>query len=118
MHSHTETEAKGSSDILDYSEVCRRLSSPLKEFVPAAHAHTLCLWGEERVFDHIELGHGQQVRLKTKGDSVLLGELWKSCDLDDSHVTSVSGLPLPMCDNSNCIVNGGNKNEKEESQVR
>ena len=70
----TENEAKGTPDILDFAEVRRRIQTTLADFVPPAHAGTLCLWGEESTYDHVEVDYGQAVRLKTKGDSPFLGE--------------------------------------------
>ena len=69
-----ETEAKGTPDILDFSEVRQRLQTALSDFVSPAHAGTLCFWGEESTYDHVEIDYGQGVRLKTKGDSPFLGE--------------------------------------------
>ena len=53
----------------------RRLHSPLAEFVSSQHAQTLCFWAEEETYDHVELGFGQAVRLKTKGDSPFIGNI-------------------------------------------
>ena len=72
--SYIETEAKGTPDILDFAEVRRRLQTALTDLVPPAHAGTLCFWGEESTYDHVEVDYGQGVRLKTKGDSPFLGE--------------------------------------------
>ena len=69
-----ETEAKGTPDILDFAEVRQRIQTALADFVPPAHAGTLCFWGEESTYDHVEIDYGQGVRLKTKGDSPFLGE--------------------------------------------
>ena len=69
-----ETEAKGTPDILDFAEVRRRMQTALADFVPPAHAGTLCFWGKESTYDHVEIDYGQGVRLKTKGDSPFLGE--------------------------------------------
>lgn len=52
----------------------RRIQTALSDFVPPAHAGTLCFWGEESTYDHVEIDYGQGVRLKTKGDSPFLGE--------------------------------------------
>ena len=60
--------------MLDFKEVEARLRSPLSDFVAPGHAHTLCLWGEEGVYDHVEAEVGQTVRLKTKGDAPFIGE--------------------------------------------
>lgn len=75
LHSPTESEAKGTADILDFQEVNKRLHSPLAEFVSSQHAQTLCFWAEEETYDHVELGFGQAVRLKTKGDSPFIGNI-------------------------------------------
>ena len=77
LHSPTESEAKGTADILDFQEVNRRLHSPLAEFVSSQHTQTLCFWAEEETYDHVELGFGQAVRLKTKGDSPFIGNSTK-----------------------------------------
>ena len=77
LHSPTESEARGTADILDFQEVNRRLHSPLAEFVSPQHAQTLCFWAEEETYDHVELGFGQAVRLKTKGDSPFIGNSTK-----------------------------------------
>ena len=71
---YIETEAKGTPDILDFVEVHRRIQTALTDFVPPAHAGTLCFWGEESTYDHVEVDYGQGVRLKTRGDSPFLGE--------------------------------------------
>lgn len=73
FHTHVETESKGMPDILDFAEVRRRTQSSLVDFVPPTHAGTLCFWGEESTYDHVEIDYGQGVRLKTKGDSPFLG---------------------------------------------
>ena len=67
-----ESEANGTPDILDFAEVSRRIQTALVDFVPPAHAGTLCFWGEESTYDHVEVDYGQGVRLKTKGDSPFL----------------------------------------------
>lgn len=69
-----ESEAKGTPDILDFAEVRQRIQTALFDLVPPAHAGTLCFWGEESTYDHVEVDYGQGVRLKTKGDSPFLGE--------------------------------------------
>ena len=73
-HLPTETEAKGTPDTLDFAEVQRRLDSPLAGFVRPSHAQTLCLWGEESSYSHVELEYGGAVRLKTKGNSPFIGK--------------------------------------------
>ncbi|XP_064405183.1 arpin-like [Halichondria panicea] len=76
LQSTYKTEAKGTPDTLDYSTLVQRLQSrPLTELVISSHAQTLCFWGEESVYDHVELFFGQKVRLKTKGDSPFLESL-------------------------------------------
>ena len=67
------TEAKGTPDTLDFAEVQHRLQSPLSEFVRPFHSQTLCLWGDEAAYNHVELEHGGAVRLKTKGNSPFIG---------------------------------------------
>ncbi len=66
-------EKKGTTDTLNFGEVQSRLSTPLAEFVRPSHAQTLCLWGEEGVYNHVELESRGNVRLKTKGDSPFIG---------------------------------------------
>ena len=68
-----ETESKGTPDTLDFAEVQRRLQSPLAEFVKPSHSQTVCLWGEESAYNHVELEYGGVVRLKTRGNSPFIG---------------------------------------------
>ena len=70
----TETEAKGTPDVLSFLEVQHRLQSPLSEFVKPSHSQTLCLWGEEATYNHVELDYGGPIRLKTKGNSPFIGD--------------------------------------------
>ena len=68
-------EAKGTPDILDFGELSQRIQSPLGGLVPPLHAQTLCFWGEEQVYEHVEMDFRQPVRLKTRGDCPLIGRL-------------------------------------------
>ena len=54
-----ETEAKGTPGILDFAEVCWRIQTTLVDFVPPAHAGTLCFWGEESTYDHVVVGSSE-----------------------------------------------------------
>lgn len=70
---HSGTEAKGTPDTLDFAEIQRRIDSPLSKFVQPSHSQTLCLWGEEATYNHVELDYGGPVRLKTKGNTPFIG---------------------------------------------
>lgn len=69
-----EVEEKGTPDTLNFGEVQSRLCTLLAEFVRPSHAQTLCLWGEEMTYNHVELDYGGPVRLKTKGNSPFIGK--------------------------------------------
>ena len=49
--------------------------SPLTDLEAPRHSHSLCFWGEEDTYNHVECEHGQGVRLKTRGDSLLIGKI-------------------------------------------
>ena len=66
-------EAKGSHDILGYGEVCKRLQCTLTGLIKVDHAQCIAFWGDETTYDHINLAIGQQVRLKTEGNSPIIG---------------------------------------------
>ncbi len=70
----SEPEAKGTPDLLTYEELKRRVQSSLADYVAPSHAQSLCFWGEEEQYDHVEIEYGQPVRLKTKGDSPFIGK--------------------------------------------
>lgn len=91
LHSSYKTEAKGTPDVLDFKEVEARLRSPLSDFVAPGHAHTLCLWGEEGVYDHVEAEVGQTVRLKTKGDAPFIESLTKLETEQKAHSANYTG---------------------------
>ena len=76
---HTEQETKVTADTVDYQKVADLLRCPLSPLASPAHAGELCLWGEEGTYDHVELEYGQQVRLKTRGNSPLIGERSSTC---------------------------------------
>ena len=70
----SEVEEKEASDTLTFSQVQSLLaSSPLAEMVRPSHSQTLCLWGAESSYSHVELEYGTSIRLKTKGDSLFIG---------------------------------------------
>ena len=69
-----EEETKVAADMVDYQKVCHLTRSPLSDMVAPAHAGELCLWGDEGTYDHVEIEYGQQVRLKTRGNSPFIGE--------------------------------------------
>ena len=71
-----EPEAKGTPDTLDFKGASQKIQSPLLEFVSPIHAQSLCFWGDEQTYDHVELDYGQSVRLKTKGDSPFIGKIY------------------------------------------
>ena len=64
---------KSASDVLSFQDVCQSLPPLLVKLFPAAHSHTLCFLGDEETYDHLDLLFGQSVRLKTKGDSLFIG---------------------------------------------
>ncbi len=66
-------EEKEAADTLNFSQVQSRLASALANFVTPSHSQTLCLWGAESSYNHVELEHGTPVRLKTKGNSLFIG---------------------------------------------
>ena len=57
-----------------YQKVCQLTHSPLSDMVTPAHAGELCLWGDEGTYDHVEIEYGQQIRLKTRGNSPFIGK--------------------------------------------
>ena len=68
-----ESELKRSPDTLTYEQARDILQCPLTDHVTPGHAHSLCMWGEEELYGHVEVEFGQKVRLKTRGDSCLIG---------------------------------------------
>lgn len=68
-----EQETKVAADMVDYQKVCQLIRSPLSDMVTPAHAGELCLWGDEGTYDHVEIEYGQQIRLKTRGNSPFIG---------------------------------------------
>lgn len=70
---YSEAEAKGEHDIMSCEDVRRTISGKMTEFVPSKHSNWLVLWGDEKDHDHMEVEFGDQVRLKTRGDSPLIG---------------------------------------------
>ena len=70
----TEQETKVTADTVDYQKVVDLLNSRLSPLVRPTHAGELCLWGEEDAYNHVEIEYGQHIRLKTRGNSPLIGE--------------------------------------------
>ena len=60
--------------MLTFAQVCERVKSDLVAMETASHAQSLCFWGEEDDYNHVECEAGQRVRLKTRGDSILIGK--------------------------------------------
>ena len=54
-------------------DVKRVIGGKMAEFVPPLHANWLIVWGDEKDHDQMEVEFGDQVRLKTRGDSPLIG---------------------------------------------
>ena len=54
-------------------DVKRAIGGKLTDFVPSLHTNWLVMWGDEKDHDHMEVEFGDQVRLKTRGDSPLIG---------------------------------------------
>lgn len=73
LSSLTEQETKITADTVDYQKVVAIIQSPLSSLVRPTHSGELCLWGEEDAYNHVEMEYGQQIRLKTRGDSPLIG---------------------------------------------
>ena len=59
---------------MNCQDVRRTIAGKMADFVPPLHADWLVAWGEEKDHDHIEVAFGDQVRLKTRGDSPLIGK--------------------------------------------
>ena len=70
-----EVEEKETADTLTFGEVQTRVASALGDFVQPSHSQTLCLWGEESTYNHVELEYATPVRLKTKGNSPFIGKV-------------------------------------------
>ena len=68
----TEAEAKGEHDIMSCQDVKRAIAGKMADFVPPLHVNWLVVWGEEKDHDNMEVEFGDQVRLKTRGDSPLI----------------------------------------------
>ena len=51
------------------------------------HAQCIAFWGDETTYDHINLAIGQQVRLKTEGNSPIIESLTK-LDTDQKLLAS------------------------------
>ena len=64
---------KRSPDTVTFDQASGILKCGLTDFVAPSHAQSLCVWGEESVYGHVEVEFGQSVRLKTRGDSCLIG---------------------------------------------
>ena len=71
----SEQETKVAPDTVDYKAVVSLLNCPLSSFVTPTHSGVLCLWGEEDAYSHVEVEYGQQIRVKTRGNSPLIGQL-------------------------------------------
>lgn len=91
LHSSYKMEAKGTPDILDFGELSQRIQSPLGGLVPPLHAQTLCFWGEEQVYEHVEMDFRQPVRLKTRGDCPLIESLTRLDTEQKAHSASYAG---------------------------
>ena len=59
---------------MNCQDVRRTIGGKMADFVPPLHADWLVAWGEEKDHDHVEVEFGDQVRLKTRGDSPLIGK--------------------------------------------
>ncbi len=75
--------------------------SPLADYVAPSHAESLCFWGEEDQYEHVEIEYGQSVRLKTKGDSPFIGKAPPSLSRGESgkvvytYMKSLTGISRP-----------------------
>ena len=58
---------------MNCQDVKRAIAGKMADFVPPLHANWLVVWGEEKDHDSMEVEFGDQVRLKTRGDSPLIG---------------------------------------------
>jgi len=54
-------------------DVKRAIGGKMADFVAPLHSNWLVVWGEEKDHDHIDVEFGDQIRLKTRGDSPLIG---------------------------------------------
>ena len=70
----TETVTTVTPDTLTFDEICQKVKSELCELEKAGHAHSLCFWGGDDNYSHVECEYGQAIRLKTAGDSVFIGK--------------------------------------------
>jgi hypothetical protein len=73
LNSSYKTVAKVTPDTLTFDEVVMKITSKVSELERAGHAHSLCLWGDEETYNHVECHYGQMIRLKTLGDSSFIG---------------------------------------------
>ena len=69
-----ESETKKSPDTVTFEQSRDLLKSGLSDLVAPSHTHSICMWGEEKVYGHVEVEFGQTVRLKTRGNSCLIGK--------------------------------------------
>lgn len=77
---HSETEAKGTSDRLSEEQLSAMVNKP--ELVKMTDRHrpsgTWAFWYPESEMDKTELETGQEVRLKTRGNSPFICESFPS----------------------------------------
>ena len=62
------------ADTVDYKAVVSLLECSLTPLVSPSHSGELCLWGEEETYSHVEVEYGQPIRVKTRGNSPLIGQ--------------------------------------------
>lgn len=76
---HSETEAKGTSDRLSEEQLSAMVNKP--ELVKMTDRHrpsgTWAFWYPESEMDKTELETGQEVRLKTRGNSPFICESFR-----------------------------------------
>ncbi|XP_019858664.1 PREDICTED: arpin-like [Amphimedon queenslandica] len=91
LNSSYKTVAKGTPDTLSYAEVCERVHSDLVGFETASHSQSICFWGENESYDHVECSPGQRIRLKTRGDSLLIESFTKLDSDQRAHSSNYTG---------------------------
>uniref|UniRef100_A0A1X7SS81 Arpin n=1 Tax=Amphimedon queenslandica TaxID=400682 RepID=A0A1X7SS81_AMPQE len=71
--------------------VCERVHSDLVGFETGSHSQSICFWGENESYDHVECSPGQRIRLKTRGDSLLIESFTKLDSDQRAHSSNYTG---------------------------
>jgi hypothetical protein len=91
LNSSYKTVAKVTPDTLTFDEVVMKITSKVSELERAGHAHSLCLWGDEETYNHVECHYGQMIRLKTLGDSSFIDSFTKLDSDQKAHSSNYTG---------------------------